>query len=111
MNEGFVFTATTKSGQKVLVDQRQPAFATNVNLRIVGGAPVLEFYCVDVNCVDETEDCGEDIELDLEEGVLEPIAQIALSPSALDQLQELILGIEDEDEDDHGHGCGCCENE
>jgi hypothetical protein len=107
MNEGFVFTTTTKSGRKVIVDQRQPDFATNVNLRLVGGAPVLEFYCLDARCLDEEgNECDQDIEMYLEEGALEPIAQIALSPSALDQLQEIILGIEEEEHEGHC-GCGC----
>lgn len=105
MNEGFVFTTTTKSGKKVMVDQRQPDFATNVNLRLVGGAPVLEFYCLDVKPTDGEED-DQDIELDIEEGILEPIAQIALSPTALDQLQDIIMGIEEE-EHEEGCGCGC----
>lgn len=97
MNDAYctgIFKAKSKKGHEVLIDQRQPEFATHVNLRAVGGAPVLEFYYMDVRPMDESEE--DELEFDLEEGMLEPIAQIALSPTALDQLEELIEGLHHE---------------
>ncbi|HBN09923.1 MAG TPA: hypothetical protein DD435_15200 [Cyanobacteria bacterium UBA8530] len=104
MNEDLFIRAKTKSGQEVLVDRRKPDFATQIELKIVGGAPVLEFFCLDVLSKEGEQS---DVEIDLEEGSVEPIARIALSPTALESLEEIMLEIFGTEEEG---SCGCGQN-